>query len=130
MDLDTERIELPDGGWWEIKKWLTRGDRKKVNRIERSWVKVREDMTPDEVAADPSSAIILDREAIDMDGMDDCLLIVGTVGWSYNGGFSIEEADQLKPEIVEKVISRMRELYLRPRGVIETETDLIKKDSP
>jgi len=113
MNPDTERIELPGGEWWDIKTYLTRGDRKKVNRLERTWIKTREDVTPEEREKDPKSALEFDAANADLDARDDLLLELGTVAWSYEVPFSMAAVDGLEDDVVDIVLKRMAELYLR-----------------
>lgn len=112
MTQETERIELPGGGWWEIKAWLTRGDRKQIRRMESSWYAIREDATSDDIADDPRSGVTIDRDKLDLGARDDLMLQLGTVAWSFDGEFSIEACDDLRDEVPQLVIERMRELYL------------------
>lgn len=113
MNPDVIRVELGGGGWWDIKAFLSRADRKKVNRLERTWVKTRDDLSAEEIAKDPRAALILDPANADTDARDDLLLELGTVGWSYEAVFCMEAVDQLPDETVDVVLARMTELYLK-----------------
>ena len=124
MNPDIERIELPDGGWWEIKKWLNRGDRKKLNALEREWVTVREDLSAIEAAENPAASLVANPEKMDVDARDDLMLQLGTVAWSFSKEFSIEACDQIKDTYVDKVIERMRELYAaEDEALVEAKKD-------
>ena len=112
MDPDVIRVEIP-GGWWDVKAFLSRADRKKVNRLERTWVKTRDDLSPAEIAKDPRAALMFDPANADIDARDDLLLELGTVGWSFEQPFSLEAVDKLDDEIVDKVLAKMTELYLK-----------------
>ena len=121
---DVVRVKLSGGGWWDIKAFLTRADRKKVNRLERTWIKTRDDLSPTEIAADPRAALMFDSANADVDARDDLLLELGTVGWSFDQPFSVEEADKLEDEVVEKVLAKMTELYLKAEAEL---ADTLKK---
>lgn len=121
MKPETARVKLPGGEWWDIKAFLTRGDRKKINRLERTWVKTRTDMTPEEIAKNPREAIQFDAENADIDARDDLMLELGTVAWSYPEAPGVEAFDKMDDEIIETVLKRMSALYLK------REAEAIKK---
>jgi len=125
MNPDTERIELQGGGWWEIKKWLSRGDRKKLNQMERTWVSAKEGITPEEIKNNPGAALQLNTANMDVDARDDLMLQLGTVGWSFDEEFSLEAADKLQDTIVQVVLDRMQVLYsgLTPEVAAEAKKD-------
>lgn len=113
------RIELGNGQWWDIKPRLTRGARKAVNRVVRSWITIR-DTTAESLTADPETAVQIDPAKVDIDSRDDMLLKLGTVGWSFPQAFSLEAVDDFPDEYVEKVLTEMRSRYLvQPDAGIE-----------
>lgn len=112
VDENVERVVVA-GGWWDIKKFLTRGDRKQINRIERSWVTRRTDISPEEAAKNPRAALTFDPQVANTDERDDLMLRLGTVGSSFFEEFSPEVVDELNDEIVDPVLERMTQLYLK-----------------
>lgn len=122
MNPDVIRVDLGGGGWWDVKAFLSRADRKKVNRLERTWIKTRDDLTPSQIAEDPKAALMFDSANADLDARDDLLLELGTVGWSFKQPFSIEEVDKLGDEIVDIVLAKMTELYLKKEAGLAQET--------
>ena len=111
MNSDVVRVE-GDGWWWDLRAFLTRGQRKQVNRLERTWVKNREGVSSEELAENPRAGLQFDSEA-DLDARDDLLLELGTVAWSFGDAFTIDAANEQNDEIVDKVIEQAHELYLK-----------------
>ena len=105
-----ERIELPDGGWWEIYSIVTRGMRKKFrdagirafaggleNGNQAAW-------------NDPAAlqgAITAHPEKWDVNAVDAAYLLHGTHANSFEG----QAMDNLPDVVTEQVLRRIRELY-------------------
>lgn len=121
---ETERIEFEDGAWWEIKKWLTRGDRRRIDEhVQRAALKsiqllqeagltleaVRsfaEARTAQNGATPGGDASNLDEE--------DMTLLCGTVAWSYPEPITMAALSGRKDTEAQAVLAKMRELYSRP----------------
>ena len=67
---------------------------------------------------------MFDSANADLDARDDLLLELGTVGWSFEQPFSMEAVDQLPDEVVELVLAKMTELYLKKEAEM---TETLKK---
>ena len=116
--MDSERITFPDGNWWEIKSWLTRGDRRKIDQhvlhqgFAMLGVLKAEGVTTEDVQAM--------RERIpDVNGRgkapnideDDALLLYGTTAWVWPEPISMETVQNRREDSAAIVLRRMRELY-------------------
>ncbi len=107
--MDTERIELPNGNWWEIKAVVTRRMRKAF----RTAVFQAMPRLPGVDLADAEAvkkAVMESPQKLDMDAIDDAYLLGGTVAYSY-GEVNQETIDSLPEAVTDKVLARMRELY-------------------
>ncbi len=113
MNPEIVRVKLPGGGWWDIKVFLSRGDRKKVNFLERQWITTRTDVSAEELVKNPKAGLQFNAEAADIDARDDLLLELGTVAWSFETPFSIEAADKQGDDDVTEVLKMMTKLYLK-----------------
>lgn len=114
---ETERIKLPSGGWVEVKKWLSRGDRKQLNRLERQWLKISDmkvddGMTTTELAAKANASIAVDSSKVDPDAVDDLTMQLAIVNWSFKGPVTVEALDALDDRDAAVITARLRELYL------------------
>jgi len=105
-----ERIELPDGAWWEIYSIVTRGMRKKfrdagIKAFAGGW---GNGSAPD--LADPAAlqaAIASHPDRWNVNAVDDAYLIYGTHANSFEG----QAMDDLPDRVTETVLARMRILY-------------------
>jgi hypothetical protein len=89
--MDTERLIMPDGSWWDVKLRLTRGDRRKIDTTVQKAAFAymgalkTEGMTIEELrvmSTDPNSG---DGPATGNNpDEDDVMLLVGTIAWSYD----------------------------------------------
>lgn len=109
-DVETERVELPDGGWWEVRVVVTRGMRKRFNRAALA-------MLPPGLALDGTDAEALKRAAlsdiskVNLTPLEDAWLVEGTVAYSYGEKVTLDAIDALPDEAVQKVLDRMTALY-------------------
>ena len=104
-----ERLELPDGAWWELYSIVTRGMRKKFRDagIRAFAGGLGNGTQPD--LSDPAAlqgAITAHPDKWDINAVDDAYLQHGTHATSYEGPF-----DSLPDAVTEQVLRRMRELY-------------------
>ena len=126
----TERINLPDGNWWEIRARLTHGMQKTITRII--------------LAALPNLASdgkILNQEEItsqlygnvgriDIQALNDAYLLAGTVAYSYGPVVNMETIDGIAEEDVRKISDRMNELYNPQQLTEEQRGTFFAKPSP
>jgi len=122
---ETERIKLPSGGWVEVKKWLSRGDRKQLNRLQRQWLRVQDNVSTDELAANPNIAVTVDTSKVDPDAIDDLTMALAIVAWSFKWPVTVEALDALDDRDIMAITARTHELYLTPA---EKEVLGLKKD--
>lgn len=109
MDNHVERLTLPDGGWWELRTIITRGMRKQINQAS---IRALGPNAGKMLAGPDGAAQLLEHpEAIDVNAVDDAMLLIGTVAYSYADQVSLEVMDQLPDEITNLVLARLHELY-------------------
>lgn len=109
MEKNIERIDWPDGTWWEFRAVVTRGMRKRFNRAGLAAI-AKAGINVD----DPGDLEIYLRSHpgdIDLDAIDDAYLLEGTTAYSFGELMSLEIIDALPDSIVRQVLARMRELY-------------------
>ena len=109
---DTEKLKLPSGGWVEIKKWLSRGDRKQLNRLVRQWLKFADDVPAAELVSNPDAAMTVDSSKVDPDAKDDLTMMLAIVAWSFKEPVTVEALDTLDNRDVAVIMARLNELYL------------------
>ena len=110
MPEHTERVELPDGAWWEICPVITRGMRKAFRRAGLQ-ILARADGVDLSNPGAFKKVIMANPGALDLDAIDDAYLLYGTMSWSYPEPISLEAIDKLPEKDVAVVLDRMRELY-------------------
>ena len=111
MPEHTERVELPDGNFWEIRTIITRGMRKAFRRAGLQALS----NVPGVDFADPEvfkKAFQTRPDLVDLDLVDDAFLLYGTVSWNYPESISLEAIDKLPEKDVALVLARMNELYV------------------
>ena len=110
--MDTERMELVGGGWWEVRKNVTRGMRKAFRKAMLKGYLGGLDGRQD--VSDPEAlrkAVLSNPASWDLDALDDAYLAHGTVGWGFETKPTLEAIDALPEETVAPVLGKMRELY-------------------
>lgn len=111
--MESERIELPGGQWWEIKSDVTYGMQRAFSKAQlsaaaslanRAGVDIsdREAMT---------AAVAANIDMIDIGALEDAWINLGSVKWSFKGKPSAAGALEMSDKFVAPVIARMRELY-------------------
>ena len=111
---DSERIELPNQNYWEIKTTVTRGMRKAFRKAGLAgFVKGIEKGVDIDFSNQDSlrKAVLANPGAWDLDAIDDAYLLVGSVAYSFGDKVDLATIDGLDDKYVEPVLSRMRELY-------------------
>lgn len=109
------RIDLPDGEWWEIQDYCSRGLRKKLRAATQRAYALTASAGIDPADTEAVRAHMAEHIAeIDLDAADDAMLLYGTVAWSYPEPVSRAAIDALPDRVTGLVLVRMRELYSEP----------------
>ncbi len=142
---NTERVELPDGHWWEIRKRLPYGvqTRMKAVAVRGAALSIPDaepaptGETPEQAAAREARRLKAMRESmtaedaslmLDITARVEAIKLVGcTVAWSFPGPVSEAALAERDDDDVQAVLARMTALY---EGRTEAEAKAIKKDSP
>ena len=112
--METERISFEGEHWFEIKTVMTRGMRKEIDLAAQKSIdrtKAARDgvnlENPDELKA----WLLRQPEYLASSIVDDAMLKVGTVKFSYGDKVTAEVLDEIPDEITSAVLARMRSLY-------------------
>ena len=129
--METERIDLGGGQWWEIGTRFTRGMEKAITRISLTALPKLEingdkPATPDEMVAQ----LTANMGAVDIGAIEDAYLLHGTVAYSYGPIVSLEVIDTIDAKVVRQVITRMWELFTPQRLTGEQRQDFFEKPLP
>lgn len=129
--METERLDLGDGQWWEIRRVLTRGMEKNINRVTMAHVP---QLTGDGKKT-ANAEIIADElmhrlKEVNIGAIEDAYLLQGTVAYSYGPKVDLETIDAINAESVRIVITRMFELYNSQRIPEAERKDFFGKPSP
>lgn len=121
--METEIVALGNGLTWQIKAWLSRGDRKEIARyVQRAGLQEYKRLQETGINLSELRGIQDGRELALPVGLsvdeEDALLLYGTVAWGYPEPVSLE-AILSKPErITNQVLARMKEFYyLTPEAI-------------
>jgi len=111
----TERIELPDGQWWEIISEPTRGMRKvfRTAGIEVGGDALKLAASEDLLGDDEARQQFLMKHATELklDALDDAFLLHGTAKWSFDMEVTVANIDSLPDKFTAPVLARMNECY-------------------
>ena len=108
---DTERINFPDGSWWDIRTIVTRRMRKAFHKAGREAFARDLHLNGNDSPDDLKRLAMANMEHWDLDSVDDAYLIEGTYAWSMTPPITSSIIDSLPDEVVNKVLVRMREIY-------------------
>ncbi len=111
--MDTERIELPNDNWWEIKTVVTRRMRKAFRKAGIQAV-TGSGINIGDVLEDPEAVketIAQNIQGIDIDTIEDSWLLEGTVSFSFGKKITTQVIDDLPDIYVAPVLERIRDLY-------------------
>ena len=119
MFIETERIELPQNQWWDIKTELTRGDWKRLEQLKRQWYCVAPERVDAEgLLQNPTRGLMVDYAKMDLVALDDLILSLGTMAWSFDAPIQVDGKfnfcfvdDELPNSYSRLVLERMNELY-------------------
>ena len=118
--MDTMRIELQGGQWWEIRTVVTRRMRKAFRAAGLKGF--LGGLTSNGTVVDMGDPEALKRLAMshagdwNLDAIDDAFLLAGTVAWSFEGNISLEAIDALPERYIKPVLERMQALYAETEG--------------
>ena len=115
--VETERIELPDGAWVEVRTVVSRRMRKAFRKAGIASVLsggASNGAGPIDLA-DPEAIkahIMAHPEKWDLDAVDDAYLVQGITTWSWDRpAVDIDTLDSLPADALERVLVRLRILY-------------------
>ena len=114
--MDTERIELPEGAWVEVKTVVTRRMRKAFRKAGIASVLsggASNGAGPIDLE-DPEAIkayIMAHPERWNLDAVDDSFLLHGIQAWSWPGPVTAEALDALPAASVDAILARLRVLY-------------------
>ena len=118
--MDTLRIELPGGQWWEIRTVVTRRMRKAFRAAGLKGF--LGGLTSNGTVVDMGDPEALKRLAMshagewNLDAIDDAFLLEGTVAWSWPGIVTLDGIDSLDEQYTKPVLTRMQALYAETEG--------------
>ena len=126
--MNSERIDLGDGQWWDVRPILTRGMEKAITKATLASVPAIK--ADDALDAEAIKAQLYSHLAmVNVGAVEDVYLAMGTVAFSLyesnlQPGERIDLAliDTLDATLVRKVLTRMYELY-NPQRVTEDQRD-------
>ena len=121
MDIEFERINLPDGQWVEIRATVTRRMRKKFKAAAIKGFLTGSNGTQLGDLSDPDTLkayIMAHPDRWDLDAVDDAYLLEGISAWNWPGLITLEAIDAKPAGTMETVLARMRALYAEPDEVV------------
>ena len=117
--VETERIELPDGQYWVIRKVMSRGMERAITR---ATLTALPRLTRNGKALTDTEAIteelLRNLGNVDVSAIEDAYLLHGTVEYSFGPQVTQEIIDGINADMVRQVINRMFALY-NPQKVTE-----------
>lgn len=120
--METERIDLGKGEWWEIRRRLSRGMEKAITRASLAAVPKFSPtgvLTEEEVKA----KLMENIGSVDIGAVEDAYLLTGTVAYSFGPAVNMETIDTIEAGVVRRVLTRMYELYTPQRVTEEQRQD-------
>ncbi len=120
VQLETERIDLGNGDWWEIRGFLTRGMRKAVDAVAFKVIDIKGLRNGNSAEMDSREALM--EKAFEHPEMaigfkaaqEDAYLIHGSIAWSFPEELGVSAFDLRRDSHVDTVLARMNELYDSP----------------
>lgn len=113
--METVQVKTPDGATWEIKAYITRGDRRRIDKVVQvASLDYLGGLTKSGVDVESLQKMAGDR----VDGAsvspdeDDALLANCVVSWSY-GDYTPEAVLEKDNNVTDVVLGKMHELYYR-----------------
>jgi len=111
---ETERIDFPDGSWWEFASVLLHGVTTKVEAAARQFLRVAEPAQygpKDELVKTPTYEV--DWTIWSPVPANNAMLLHSTAAWSF-GDVNQATLDGIPQAKCEQVVQRMNELYASP----------------
>ena len=119
--METERIDLGDGQWWEVRTRLTRAMEKAVTKASLSAMPaIKLEGTPD--SEQIRNQLLSQMGVVDTGAVEDAYLLAGTIAYSFDPIVTLEIIDGLDAALVRQVLERMFQLY-SPQRVTEVQRD-------
>ena len=110
-----ERLDLPDGHWWEIITEPTRGMRKvfRTAGLSVGGEALANADSPELLANEDERTAFLMQHAMELnlDALDDAFLLHGTSAWSFDCEITSANIDALPDKFTAPVLQRMNECY-------------------
>lgn len=109
------RIVFPNGAWWQIKRRLTRGDRRRIDRdVQTEAVRFAKRLKDEGISLTDigTSAASSDRVVINPDE-DDAMLLQGSLAWSHGPKITREAIGERPEEEADVIVAVMRAAYTR-----------------
>lgn len=121
-----EHIELPSGGWWDVKKAMTHGDRRAIGKaVEVTAIKTLGEFTQAGLdLAKLQGTMGNQRTGLSPEEEDAALLRV-SLAWSFSEPITKESIDGRDSQDVQAVLTHIKALY--GLDVSETEREAQKK---
>ena len=114
---NVERLTFQDGSWWDIKTLFTRGMRKRLDMVAQKAIpydKAKEAGVNLENPDELKNFILRQPEYLASSAIDDQMLLMGTVGFSY-GMVTLDVIDNAPDENVKAVLKRLNEVWYPSR---------------
>lgn len=117
--MESIRVELPTGAWWDIKAELTRADRRFIDRevetmafdtmsrLEQSGMSMEKLQDITSAASAPT-----DNQKKWGAEEEEAYILRCSVGWSWDEEITAESIGERPDRFVKRVLSKMRELYV------------------
>jgi len=114
--MDNIRVDLPSGNWWEIKSDITRADKRHIdNLVSELAFDTMDKLEKRGLSVDKLSGL----SSPDTSGPrkwgneeEEAYLVRCSTAWSWDSEISSESIGERSNKDVDRVIARMRELYL------------------
>lgn len=114
--MDSVRVELASGSWWEIKGELTRADKRHIDRqVESSAFETMSRIEERGLSMEKLSGL----SSPDTSGPrkwgseeEEAYLLRCSTAWSWSNDISVESIGDRSNKDADRVLNRMRELYL------------------
>lgn len=107
-----ERIDLPDGAWWDIRTVYTRGIRRAITQASlraAPGIVLNGDSSEEAIR----EKMLANPQNIDPTIIEDAYLLAGSVAYSYGPTVELATIDGLPDSVVQRVLGRLVDLYSR-----------------
>ena len=97
--MKTERVDFPDGSWWEFQPYLSHGVAKRVREVMQRYLKAVKD------------TVEIDWGALNLHELNETMILAGTTAWSYGPLDKATLEGQVPEEHFQAVLAKMNRLY-------------------